>query len=244
MKIIWHHGKIWQKCDKKYDINMKRKRKHGWGWVRAMIFITFAAYDFAIPSIYLLIFVPIPPRSLCMHPYTYPCWWTIDSNLSACMYVCMYFWEAVRGPARARDRVATVGGRGESLITDIVVFVGILALSNADTFAVQGCWQSWVQILCFLQILAFLSGGPTVFTRILPSFRQIHLSLQWLWHPCRCRFFIMNLALSSAPAFVSQRFCPPWVLIACFLRGFWDFECRSLFSEGFWYSWLQIPLCL
>jgi hypothetical protein len=161
-----------------------------------------------------------------------------------CMYVCMYFWEAVRGPAHARDRVATVGGRGESLITDIVVFVGILALSNADTFAVQGCWQSWVQILCFLQILAFLSGGPTVFTRILPSFRQIHLSLQWLWHPCRCRFFIMNLALSSAPAFVSQRFCPPWVLIACFLRGFWDFECRSLFSEGFWYSWLQIPLCL
>ena len=48
----------------------------------------------------------------------------------------------MRGPARARDRVATVGGRGESLITDIVVFVGILALSNADTFAVQGCWQS------------------------------------------------------------------------------------------------------
>jgi len=48
----------------------------------------------------------------------------------------------VRGPAHARDRVATVGGRGESLITDIVVFVGILALSNADTFAVQGCWQS------------------------------------------------------------------------------------------------------
>jgi hypothetical protein len=104
-----------------------------------------------------------------------------------CMYVCMYLWEAVRGPARARDRVATVGGRGVSLSADIVVFVRILALSNADTFAVQGCWQSWVQISCFFHILAFLSGGPIVFTRILTSFRQILLSLQWLWHPCRCR---------------------------------------------------------
>ena len=49
----------------------------------------------------------------------------------------------MRGPAHARDRVATVGGRGESLSTDVVVFVvRIVALLGADTFALQGFWQS------------------------------------------------------------------------------------------------------